>query len=111
MAPTIHEIAAMPFPASVTAMRKYHDPSWGMPEPEDGELRKFKVRIDWTVTETGSDTVYVRAEDAAAAKEQAADEVADMHGCCGEFEVDHARVQEVDPNTEIALAGLPSLFS
>lgn len=111
MAPTLHDIAAMPFPASVAAMRKFHDPSWGFAEPEEGEQRRFKVRVDWTVTESGSDTVYVNADDAAVAKELAADEVADMIGHSGEFEVDFTRVEEVNPNVETPLASLPSLFS
>lgn len=112
MAPTLHEIAAMPFPASVTAMRKHHDPSWGVPEPDEGDLRKFRVRVDWTVTETGSDTVYVRAGDIAEAKELAADEVADMHCGGGEFEVDYLHAKEVDLNADAAApADMPSLFS
>lgn len=111
MAPTLHEIAAMPFPASVTAMRKHHDPSWGLPEPDEGELRRFKVRVDWTITQSGSDTIYVRAADAAEAKELATDEVADMHGGDGEFEVDYSHAKEVDPNADAAPSDMPSLFS
>jgi hypothetical protein len=110
MAPTLHDIAAMPFPASVTAMRKYHDPSWGFPEPDEGELRTFKVRVDWTVE--GSDTVYVKASDAAEAKEVAADQVADMQSGTGEFEVGYSRVEEVDPNALFErVLTMPSLFS
>ncbi|MFZ3484247.1 hypothetical protein [Sphingomonas sp. 3-13AW] len=60
--PTLHEIAAMPFPASVQAMRKFYNPNWGMPVPDDaGDLRKFKVRVEYTYTESDSRTYTVEA--------------------------------------------------
>lgn len=60
--PTLHEIAAMPFPASVTAMRKHYQKDWGKPLPEGlTEKRKFRVEVNFEVSYTDSDTVEVEA--------------------------------------------------
>ncbi|RSV11639.1 hypothetical protein CA235_18385 [Sphingomonas sp. ABOLF] len=60
--PTLQDIAAMPYPQSIHAMRKFYNPNWGMPVPEDaGELRKFKVRVEYTYTNSDSRTYTVDA--------------------------------------------------
>lgn len=68
--PSLHEIAAMPFPASVEAMRKHYNPEWGRdePEPQEGK-RKFRISVDWTAT--GSFTEEFEAESEADAREMA----------------------------------------
>lgn len=43
--PTLKEIAAMPYPASVQAMRQHYNPMWG--RGKDGELQTFKVTLDY----------------------------------------------------------------
>lgn len=53
--PTLHEIAAMPFPASVEAMREHYNPHWGK-DTGDGQLRTFKVKV---IYETRSDEIQV----------------------------------------------------
>lgn len=63
--PTIQEIAAMPFPASVEAMRKHYNPHWGKDVPEDGEKRTFDVRVEWSVNGSESYTVEAFSEDEA----------------------------------------------
>ena len=48
--PSLHEIAAMPFPASVLAMQKHYDPTWGKEPPPPSGKRKFFVKADWTIS-------------------------------------------------------------
>lgn len=59
--PSLHEIAAMPFPASQEAMRKFYNPHWGKPVSDDGEKRSFKVRVDYEVRSEESKIVNVEA--------------------------------------------------
>lgn len=64
MKPTLHEIAALPFPESLAAIRRHYDPLWGkLPEP-DGEPRAFKIEMEWEVVERGTfvETVIARSE-------------------------------------------------
>lgn len=49
--PSLHEIAAMPFPLSREAMRQHYNPDWGRETSEDGQKRKFRVRAEYSVTE------------------------------------------------------------
>lgn len=53
--PTLHEIAAMPFPASVEAMRKFYEPQWGREQLPEGT--KFRITADWTIEGHFDDTV------------------------------------------------------
>lgn len=57
--PTLHEIAAMPYPSSVRAMRKHYEPHWGKPVPEGGEKRLFEVTVEWSAR--GHETYEVEA--------------------------------------------------
>lgn len=59
--PSLHEIAAMPFPSSQNAMRKYYNPQWGKPIPDGAEKQTYAVQIDFEVTLTDSRTVEVEA--------------------------------------------------
>lgn len=47
--PTLHDIAAMPFPASVEAMRKHYNPAWGRPVDGDGSRRTYRVKLSGEV--------------------------------------------------------------
>lgn len=63
-APSLHEIAAMPFPASVEAMRKHYVPDWGKPVPDGAEgKRAFKVRVEYDITISDDTIVEVFAFD------------------------------------------------
>lgn len=66
-APTIHEIAAMPFPASRDAMRKFYNPYWGKDLPAEAEKRPFRATVRWEAS--GYATYDVEAYD----EEEAAD--------------------------------------
>ena len=60
--PTLQEIAAMPFPASIEAMRKYYQRDWAKPLPEGAtEKRKFRVQVDYEASFTGTQSVEVEA--------------------------------------------------
>lgn len=59
--PALHQIAAMPFPASMVAMRKFYNPNWHKPEPEEGEVGKWKVRISYSYREEETETLEVEA--------------------------------------------------
>jgi len=74
--PSLHEIAAMPFPASTEAMRKYYNPEWGRPIPEGlDKKRSFKVRVNYTYRVADDETVTVEAWTEEEAEELAAEEV------------------------------------
>lgn len=89
--PTLQEIAAMPYPASLNATRKWYEPEWGMPAPdEEGTTRKYRVRVDYTVTRDGSETFEVEAVSIAAAKKAAEEIVKDCTG--GDVEIDYTTI-------------------
>ena len=69
-APTLHEIAAMPFPASMLAMRKHYNSDWHKPEPDGGDARPWKVKISYStrISETVSYSVEAASEDEAIAE-------------------------------------------
>lgn len=81
--PTRHEIAAMPFPASVTAMRKHYVKDWAIPTPEgvDGK-RKFAVKFQYSISNTETETVEVEAWTEEEAEELGVEKV------CGKAEDD-----------------------
>lgn len=74
--PTIQEIAAMPFPASVEAMRKYYVHDWGRPVP-DGVDRKqtFRVEVEYSVSRTEHSVLEIEAFSASEAEELASDKI------------------------------------
>jgi hypothetical protein len=60
--PSLHEIAAMPFPESLKAMRKHYVKDWGTPIPEGATAKqKFEVRVDYEARISGSETIEVEA--------------------------------------------------
>lgn len=63
--PTLHEIAAMPFPASVSAMRQHYDPAWGT-DPPEGETRLYTVQVSYSYT---GDDVWETEIEASSAEE------------------------------------------
>lgn len=91
--PTLHEIAAMPFPASMLAMRKHYNPRWGKPIDGDGEMRTYKVKLDYSYTVNESDTFEVEALSEAEAEEQAIELLEKQ--CAEDFEVDDVDVKAV----------------
>lgn len=75
--PTLHEIAAMPFPKSVEAMRAHYVKDWAKPIPEGiSEKRKFRVKVEYEVSYSDSETVEVEAWTTEDAEELAAERVA-----------------------------------
>ena len=74
--PSLHEIAAMPFPASQNAMRQFYDPKWGTEDASDGK-RRFKVSAEYTYTVSADWTDVVEAESVDEAKEIAREEISD----------------------------------
>ncbi|RZF64506.1 hypothetical protein EWE75_10030 [Sphingomonas populi] len=91
MQPTIQEIAAMPFPASREAVRRWLDPDWCRFGP-DAEPREVRVSIDYEVTSEESATLTVTARNADEAKSLAIEQLSEGRG---KVEVLHARV--IDP--------------
>jgi hypothetical protein len=76
--PTLHEIAAMPFPKSVEAMRKHYVRDWGKPIPEGvTKKRKFRVDVEYEVSYSDTQTVEVEAWTANEAEDLAANQVAE----------------------------------
>lgn len=61
--PTLHEIAAMPFPASMLAMRKHYNPDWHTdpPEGDRGIDRKWKVWITFEQRSQDEELIEVEA--------------------------------------------------
>lgn len=75
--PSLHEIAAMPFPASMFEMRKHYNSAWGKPIPDDGQKRSYKVCVNYEVHSTETRMVTVEAFSEEEACELAENEVAD----------------------------------
>jgi len=74
--PTLAEIAAMPFPASRDALNRF----FGPPLVTVGEGRHhFRIRVDFTYLETGSEEVTVEADTAEQAISLADDAIADRY--------------------------------
>lgn len=72
--PTLHEIAAMPFPASQNAMRENYNPHWGKPVPEGaGELKAYRVAVEYSYTAYETTFYDVEAYDESEAEDLAAD--------------------------------------
>jgi hypothetical protein len=69
--PSLHEIAAMPYPASEQAVREYYDPHWQ--RYSNGETRKFSVEVDYRYSGRDTWTCEVDAADEAEAKKMALD--------------------------------------
>lgn len=85
MKPSLQEIANMPREAGLDALRKHYDPKWGLPLPEDhGELREFKVSIDYTLRDCEYYTV--EACSAEEAEDKATAEFERAHGLDAEIE-------------------------
>lgn len=96
--PTLQDIAAMPFPASLHAMREHYNPNWGMPLPEDdgdGDLRTYSVRIEYSFTEYDSRTYTVQARSKEGA-EKLAEEMFDKDVTVEE----NAELSDVDVSEE-----------
>lgn len=60
--PSLHEIAAMPFPASEQALLKWYGVKPRREQPE-GELKTFKVRYEYSERIDGTATYTVEAVD------------------------------------------------
>lgn len=71
--PSIHDIAAMPYPQSLHAMRQYYDPQWGM-DTGDGAKKTFRCVVEYEIRD--QTTVDVEAFTPEEAKDLAADKVA-----------------------------------
>jgi hypothetical protein len=70
--PSIQEVAAMPYPASVRAMREHYNPQWGKPVPE-GKLRRYSVEVDYSFRGRDTWSTEVNAHSREEAEELAGD--------------------------------------
>lgn len=95
--PSLHEIAAMPFPASQNAMRKHYNPDWGKPVPDGADRpRNYSVVVSYIVHTPEYQTVTVSAFSEAEAAEKAEEEV--MKGeVADDIEVIDCHVEEREP--------------
>lgn len=102
LTPTLPEIAAMPFPASIAALRKFYDPYWAKFDFQDGP-REVRVAIDYEVKREETFTIAIEATSIEAAEEIAKAELRDQLG-----KVDILQVQLFDAHAPFAPQ--PSLF-
>ena len=65
--PSLHEIAAMPFPASMEAMRRHYNRDWHKPEPDGKTLITYEVTMGFCVPETRTYKVEAYSEEEAQA--------------------------------------------
>ncbi len=95
--PTLQEIAGMPFPASVEAMRKHYNPAWGKPVDGDGTARLYRVKLSGTVTtvELFNETVQVTAFSAEEAIKLAGDEIDGRHPDADEIDFDIREAEDM----------------
>ncbi len=61
--PSIQEIAEMPYPASMMAMREHYNPDWHKPEPDGETLMKYRVTMDFAVRDSRTYTVEALDEE------------------------------------------------
>ncbi len=76
--PTLHEIAAMPFPESVKAMRQHYVKDWGMPVPDGATKLTYKVKLRYSYEVHGTETVQVEAFSDEEAEDKAGEALADQ---------------------------------
>lgn len=95
--PTLHEIAAMPFPASVEAMRKHYNPAWGKLIDGDGAARRYRVKLSGTVTTRDyiNETVEVDAFSSDEAIKLAEEEIDDRHPDADEIDFDMREAEDI----------------
>ena len=85
-APTLHEIAAMPYSETVEAIRKHYDPAWGKNDNEGEPVKAWRVCFDWTLDGTFDHEVEAATEEDAIeqAREWALDDAYAAHfSICG----------------------------
>jgi hypothetical protein len=95
--PTLHEIAAMPFPASRNAMRKHYNPHWGelTPDrPSDAVDKQFVVTIEYSTMRYDEEYLTITAATAEEAEHRARQEFRDEHS--SDDEIDSVSVREQD---------------
>jgi len=93
--PTLHEIAAMPYPASVEAMRKHYNPHWGEPLPDGGgDRKKYVVTIDYSYRTEETTHYDIIASSKAEAKALARERFDDEHNYLDDLDVDTVLVDE-----------------
>lgn len=90
--PTLQEIADMPISQSVEAMRRWYDSDWGKPQPEN--MRRFRVKFDYSYTVEASFDEVVEAESAKAAEDIAEEEIVEEYGT--NVDIGIMSVEEVD---------------
>lgn len=100
--PTLHELATMPFPASLQAVRKFYDPLWAVFDFADGP-REVRVSIDYSVTREERFSMVVEATSTQEAEELVRAELKEREG-----DIDVHYVDLRDPGSSIAAQ--PSLF-
>lgn len=92
-APTIHEIAAMPFPASQSARRKFYNPDWGKPIPDGAEGKQtYRIRVRLSTRSSHTETIEVEAWSEDEARDQASDEACKKYDDEDDVEVDDTEV-------------------
>lgn len=93
--PTLHEIAAMPFPASEQALFKYY----GV-KPRRGdtgeEQASYRVTIDWSYTVEETSDFDVEASSEEEAREIAEQQLRDEEGGSENFGIDHVVTRRLD---------------
>lgn len=96
--PSLHEIAAMPYPASLQAMRKHYVHDWGKPVPEGVTAKqKFDVEVEYEVTERHRKTVEVEAWNEDEASEEACLKVENWHRLADDVEIENVTVKPSRP--------------
>jgi len=92
MKPTLQEIADMPFPRSINAVRKHYDRHYGVeaPEGEDGK-QLFSVEVEWSVLSDDSGTYDVWADNEEEAARKACDLVEENNG---DVEIHSTKIME-----------------
>lgn len=89
--PTLAEIAAMPLPASIMAMRQHYDPNWGR-LPEEG-TKRFMVKADYSYVVHSEYSDIIEAESREEAEEIATDDILSEGEDC---EIHSMTVEELD---------------
>lgn len=73
--PSLREIAEMPYPASLLAMRQHYNPEWGKPIPDGAKLRTFRVKVEYSYSVSERETVEVEAFTKEEAEDKACEQI------------------------------------
>jgi hypothetical protein len=86
--PTLHDIAAMPFSKTLSAIRTHYDPAWGKTTEDGAAIKEWRVQFYWEISGKFDQIIEAETEDKAL---ELAREYAQDDASCGKLETSHEK--------------------